>query len=338
MHEGSFTDCDFFWLRLRFIFSCNGLHRSWWWCRSHTVWSLLLSHLQPICCDKRNHSRNQKKNAKCEGALRRQSHTFCSTQSSDRQIAFIFNQLSVSKTLQTTSRLHYMWISGFFVFLTPAYEVRGKVIFILGNVCLSTLVGKGYPIWLMGVPPSQVWMGVSPSQVRTGGRGYPFWLMGLPRSGWGYPLPRSGQEEGGTPIWLMMLPRYPFFRSGTPSWHGKGVPPVQTWEGGTPPDLGRGYHPQYRPGKCPPPIKKEGVPPIQVPGQDGNSMTCICYVAGGMPLAFTQEDFLVFFWLDFQPKWISAGLDFGFVGKFHSNKFMTNIDSNDEWPSYVIPF
>ena len=43
-----------------------------------------------------------------------------------------------------------------------------------------------------------------------------------------------------------------------------------------------------------------GVPPV--PGQDRgaggypiqNSIACTCYAAGGMPLAFTQEDFLVY--------------------------------------------
>ena len=44
----------------------------------------------------------------------------------------------------------------------------------------------------------------------------------------------------------------------------------------------------------------EGVPPNQIrsdPRMEGtpywNSIACACYVAGGMPLAFTQEDFLV---------------------------------------------
>ena len=73
------------------------------------------------------------------------------------------------------------------------------------------------------------------------------------------------------------------------------------------------------------PIRKMGYPPVQVPGQDWgyhqqdrvppsaawgsppgpgprsgqggtpswNRMACTCYAAGGTPLAFTQEDFLV---------------------------------------------
>ena len=60
-------------------------------------------------------------------------------------------------------------------------------------------------------------------------------------------------------------------------------------------------------------------------------------------ITFTSHvDFCWVFWeflgLDLQPKRISARLEFGFDGKFYSNKFMTNIDSNDERPSYEIPF
>ena len=49
-------------------------------------------------------------------------------------------------------------------------------------------------------------------------------------------------------------------------------------------DLGWGYlppHPDLGPGQ-------EGTP-------NWNSMACACYVAGGLPLAFTKEDFLVLF-------------------------------------------
>ena len=49
------------------------------------------------------------------------------------------------------------------------------------------------------------------------------------------------------------------------------------------------------------PHPKDGNPLIQVRSQDGgqggtpywNSIACACYAAGSMPLAFTQEDFLV---------------------------------------------
>ena len=67
--------------------------------------------------------------------------------------------------------------------ITPVYVVRGKVIFILGNVCLFTIgggypspgLGGGYPIpGLGGGTLSQVWMvGGTPSQVWMVGEGYP---------------------------------------------------------------------------------------------------------------------------------------------------------------------
>ena len=108
--------------------------------------------------------------------------------------------------------------------LPPAYVVRGKVIFILGNVCLFTIgwgggtpnsdLGGGYPFPGLGG-------GGTPSQVWTGG-GYP--ISGLDGGGGGVSQP--GLDDG--------------------------VP-------------------------CPPP-------------------TCIastCYAASGMPLAFTQEDFII---------------------------------------------
>ena len=56
----TFTLCDFFWLRLQFVFACNGQDRSWWCCHSHIVWILPLSPVQPICCNKKNRNRNLK--------------------------------------------------------------------------------------------------------------------------------------------------------------------------------------------------------------------------------------------------------------------------------------
>ena len=117
-------------------------------------------------------------------------------------------------------------------FLLPAYVVRGKVIFILGNVCLFT-IGGGMPF--------KVWMGGTPFYVWVGGT--------HPRYGW-----------GGTPsqVW-----------GGTPSQVWMGVPPTMTgW--GTPHHDWIGY----------PPIRQ-------------SSIVSTCYMVGGMPLAFTQEDFLV---------------------------------------------
>ena len=55
-HCALFSDCD-----CNFVFACNGLDRSWWCCRSHIVWTLLLRPVQPICCNKKNRHRNQKK-------------------------------------------------------------------------------------------------------------------------------------------------------------------------------------------------------------------------------------------------------------------------------------
>ena len=59
-------------------------------------------------------------------------------------------------------------------YLPPAYVVRGKVIFILGNVCLFTIGGGGgYPV---------------PGLMVGGGGGYP--IPGLMVGG-GVPHPRS---------------------------------------------------------------------------------------------------------------------------------------------------
>ena len=98
-----------------------------------------------------------------------------------------------------------------------------------------------------------------------------------PRFGWwGVPqpcldgggVPRPGLDGGGTqgtPIRSGCWGGYPsqvLMAGGYPGW----VPPTRSgWEGGT--------HP---------PIRQ-------------SSIASTCYAAGGVPLAFTQEDFLVFF-------------------------------------------
>ena len=69
-------------------------------------------------------------------------------------------------------------------------------------------------------------------------------------------------------------PGYPLARSGYP-----------------PPRPGIGYPPP-RPGIGYPPPWLDGVPPP--PQIRQSSIASTCYAAGGMPLAFTQEDFLVF--------------------------------------------
>ena len=74
-----------------------------------------------------------------------------------------------------------------------------------------------------------------------------------------------------------------------------GVPPSQTWDGVPPPRPGTGYPrilgwgtpPDLGRGTLPPPDLRWGTPP---PTWD---IASTCYAVGGMPLAFTQEDFLV---------------------------------------------
>ena len=92
-------------------------------------------------------------------------------------------------------------------------------------------------------------------------------------------LPSSQVQAEGTPS---TDGGYPFPRSrGTPP-PGKGVPPA--WEGVPPP--GKGVPPAW-----------EGVPPDPRGIPYLNSIACTCYAAGGVPLAFTQEDFLfILFW------------------------------------------
>ena len=109
----------------------------------------------------------------------------------------------------------------------------------------------------------------------------------LPRSRWGgggvhpfqvlaegyHPLPRSRQGGLGVPPsqvqaggWGDTLPRSRWGEYPTSTWEGVSPtppPPTWTWEGGTPLLSG------------------------------DSSIVSTCCAAGGMPLAFTQEDFLV---------------------------------------------
>ena len=80
-----------------------------------------------------------------------------------------------------------------------------------------------------------------------------------PGSGWGVPHPRSGR--------------------------GGGCTPSQVWTGGTPSQVWMGGYLGY-----PPQPGLDGVPS---PPHRQSSIASTCYAAGGMPLAFTQEDFLV---------------------------------------------
>ena len=108
---------------------------------------------------------------------------------------------------------------------------------------------------LQGGYPSQV-QGGTPSQVWLGG--YPISSLGAVTQGTS--LTRSGW---GTP---------PALGWGIPLDLGQGTPPDLGW--GTPPRPWMGY----------PPDLGQGNPPMIV---------STWYVAGGMPLAFMQEDFLV---------------------------------------------
>ena len=145
--------------------------------------------------------------------------------------------------------------------------------YVFTGVCLFNFWGAGYPIPGLGrgVPhlrsgqggtPYQVWLGGTSSQVWPGG--YP-----IPGLDWGYPgyplLTRSG--------WGTLWPGL------------DGIPP-QTPPDPSPPDLGQGTPSDLGWGT---PRTWDGVPHPPSP-----SIVSTSYVAGGMPLAFTQEDFLVF--------------------------------------------
>ena len=157
--------------------------------------------------------------------------------------------------------------------LPPAYEVRREVMF--SQVCVSPTLGGGTPSQVqVGGTPSSRWGGGTPFKVQVGGVPHPRsrWGGGTPSSQQGgYPIPGPGR--GGTPIqtWDGVLPRL------------DGVPPVQTWDGVPPVQDWMGYHPS-----CP--NLGWGTPP---PTRRQSCIASTCYVAGGMRLAFTQEDFLV---------------------------------------------
>ena len=161
----------------------------------------------------------------------------------------------------------------------------------------------GYPsvqTWDGEVPPSRsgvtLWSvewGTSPVQTWDGGgtSGYP-----LSKTGWGIPpiskasncyvqngVPPSRPGKGYPGVY----PPHPRL---------DGVPPVQTWDGGVPPSrsvvpsgkLNR-VLPLFRPGTGVP----QGTLCPRLDGASPISKASTCYVAGSVPLAFTQEDFLV---------------------------------------------
>ena len=114
--------------------------------------------------------------------------------------------------------------------------------------------GPGAWTWEGGTPPSISWMG--------------------------YPLPRS--RQGGYPIQLMGVP---------PSQVQVGGYPIQLMGGTLPRSRWEGYPIQLT--GVPHPANGEVLPQAGGTPHQG-SMACTCYAAGGMPLAFTQEDFLVY--------------------------------------------
>ena len=166
--------------------------------------------------------------------------------------------------------------------LPTAYVVREEVIF---SLCLSVHrggiphpvpgEGGGYPIQLAG--------GGYPVQLAGGG--YPIQLQargGTPSS-WpgGYPIQLAG---GGYPIQVA---------GGVPRPAGQGGVLRPAGWGGTPSSWPRGGGPHPR--------SRQGYPPrLGYPPGWGTPPPVLATAAVGMPLAFTQEDFLV--WLTFPEK------------------------------------
>ena len=126
------------------------------------------------------------------------------------------------------------------------------------------------------------------------GRGVP-----CPRSGWGVPHPRLRQgvahprsRQVGTPSQVQM--------GGTPSQVWTGRYPIPGLDGGT--HSADGGYPHPRSGQIPqgtpPHPRLDGIPPPSktgwgTPSHPPISKASTCYAAGGVPIAFTQEDFLV---------------------------------------------
>ena len=129
-----------------------------------------------------------------------------------------------------------------------------------------------------GTPARSRWGGGTPARSRQGGvpqQGVPHLRYPPIRPGWGYP--NVGDPTLGTPIgpggylhqiWMGVL-----WLGGTPPW----VPPVRAGQGGTPPQVPSGQ------------TWMEGYP-----YRGGTPPSSTWYAAVGMPLVFTQEDFLVY--------------------------------------------
>ena len=168
----------------------------------------------------------------------------------------------------------------FSLFVSPHLRGGGYPISGLGGGGVYPIsgLGRGYPIPGLagGVPHPRSGQGGTPSQVCSGGTPWdgvpPDLRWATPQTWDGVPPPDLGW---GTPcqVW--------------------GVPPG-TWDRVPPPNLGRGTPP--KPGMGYPPDLGWGNPPGPGTGYPPSNIasTCYGYAAGGMPLAFTQEDFLVF--------------------------------------------
>ena len=96
-------------------------------------------------------------------------------------------------------------------------------------------------------------------------------------------VPQSGLGKGGV------------LQSGL----GRGGTPSQVWVGGYPiSGLGRGVPHLWGGTPCPGVLHPRGVPHVRggtlsPPPITQSSIASTCYAAGGVPLAFTQEDFLL---------------------------------------------
>ena len=173
------------------------------------------------------------------------------------------------------------------VYLPTVYVVRGKVMFwhvsVRRSFCLSTPRG-GYPCQVQlgrvpwpdggyptsGTPPTPSDLAGGVPQRGVCRLGYP--TLGTP-IGPGQGVPQWGvSQQGVTPPWVLPHQTWP---GGMVSWQGAPIGP------------GWGVPPRVTP---PPPIG---------PGQGGYpdggypTLSSTWYAAVGMPLAFTQEDFLV---------------------------------------------
>ena len=153
------------------------------------------------------------------------------------------------------------------------------------------LDGWGYPgqVWMVGEYPSQVWMVVGGvTMARSGWWGVPQPGLvgeGVPQPGLdGEGVPQPGLNGGGgypIQVWIV---------GGTqgipwPGLDGGGVPWVSpTWLNGITPHHDWMGYPHHDWMEYPFIMTGWGTPPP--------SVRSTCYVAGGIPLAFTQEDFL----------------------------------------------